>query len=553
MSDRATRSTLGRPSASWWCRLACVSALAACADPTPAPTCGLTVERVLYLDSSGLETPQQETHPVPSIRFTFSRDIVRSTITDSSVVLRDAQGTSIPVHGNSANFPNSATITPRERLEVSGAYTLRLGPGIFASDGCALTPHEARFVVRDEPLPPAAYTGGALSIPGGVSSPTSLAVGPDGRLFVAQHNGTIVVVTLDAQKSVTATLRLKSLLGRSLLGILVAGTAVDPVIWASHSEPNTTGGPDPALDPAGGVISRLTGPDFEVREDVIVGLPRSAELHQNNGIAFEPGSTRLFITVGGNTNFGAPSSKLGERGETLLSGSIVVVDVALIDALPLDVRPMGEGGTYPITAADPWFTRGALTETTPLRVFATGFRNPYDLVWTRASQQPRLYATDNGANSGWGKTAGSEDGCPGQQPSDLGSHPDELNTVEPGRFYGHPNPARGECVYNGTGYVAPSLETGLNLSTNGIAEYDAPTIPGTGVERGDLLYVNYSSGDSLVRWRPSTGETSVLVQPLENPIDVAVEPDGTIYVAEFGSTAGSAQLGQSRVSYYVPR
>ena len=193
-----------------------------------------------------------------------------------------------------------------------------------------------------------------------------------------------------------------------------------------------------------------------------------------------------------------------------------------------------------------------LSAETPLRVFATGLRNPYDLVWTRVGE-PRLYATDNGGNKNWGTTPGPEEGCTGQVPTDPGSRRDELNLIEAGGFYGHPNPARGECVLDGPGYVAPVLETGLNLATNGVAEYDAPGFPGTGIERGDLLYVNYSSGDSVVRWRPSTGETLALVQPLQNPIDVAVAPDGTIYVAEFGITPGTAALGESRVSYFVAR
>ncbi len=535
-------------------RLIAALAVLSCATPegTKDAGCGLTVTEVLTLDSEGLTTPVDQTHPVPSIRFTFSRDIVRSTITEASVVLRDANGLQLPVHGNSANFPNSATITPRERLAVSTPHTLSLGSGITDAEGCGLTPFVFRFTVRDEPLPPATLTSGSLGIPGGISAPTSLSFGPDARLYVAQHSGLIKALTLDAQREVTDSLRIEALVGRSVLGILVGGTADAPVLWASHSEPNGTGGPNPALDPAGGVISRLSGPDFAIREDVIIGLPRSAELHQNNGIAFEPGSSRLYITVGGNTNYGAPSSKLGERPETLLSGAILVVDVDLLGDEPLDVRPTAGGGTYPLGADDFLMGPEGLSAETPLRVFATGLRNPYDLVWTRVGE-PRLYATDNGGNKNWGTTPGPEEGCTGQVPTDPGSRRDELNLIEAGGFYGHPNPARGECVLDGPGYVAPVLETGLNLATNGVAEYDAPGFPGTGIERGDLLYVNYSSGDSVVRWRPSTGETLALVQPLQNPIDVAVAPDGTIYVAEFGITPGTAALGESRVSYFVAR
>ncbi len=39
----------------------------------------------------------------------------------------------------------------------------------------------------------------------------------------------------------------------------------------------------------------------------------------------------------------------------------------------------------------------------PVQVFATGFRNAYDLVITKTlGKEGRMYVMDNGANQGWG-------------------------------------------------------------------------------------------------------------------------------------------------------
>src|SRR5688500_11916813 len=72
------------------------------------------------------------------------------------------------------------------------AGTLGLGRPVPSASAAAIN-----FIRRT--IFTAASPGGAL-----LASPTTLAVGPDGRLYVGQQNGRIHALTLDANYNVTA-------------------------------------------------------------------------------------------------------------------------------------------------------------------------------------------------------------------------------------------------------------------------------------------------------------------------------------------------------------
>src|SRR5918999_6271796 len=85
-----------------------------------------------------------------------------------------------------------------------------------------------------------------------------------------------------------------------------------------------------------------------------------------------------------------------------------------------------------------------------------------------------------------------------------GDQPDLLLRVQPGKYYGHPNPYRNECVYKdgsfqGVGplasYVAPLAVLGMKTSSNGIIEYQGDAFAGS--LRRNLLIANYSQGDNI--------------------------------------------------------
>jgi subtilisin family serine protease/glucose/arabinose dehydrogenase len=374
------------------------------------------------------------------------------------------------------------------------------------------------------------FTRGALDIT--IDSPTSLAFGPDGRLYVAAIEE-IRALTLDPEtKEVVAVEQIASGLD-DVLGIAFDPTApASPVaLYASHRDATRTDGFE-------SVISRYTAPDW-VREDVITGLPTSRPYlnHTTNGLAFDA-QGRLFIAQGSSTDAGisGPPSPDQYWPETPLSGAILLTEIhapGFDGAITYDPPVPPASDTITKTGGD-------------VSVFASGLRNPYDLV---LHSNGRLYATDNGPMGPY-YSASCTQAASGVSPSD------ELNLIEEGRYYGHPNRNRGlsdarQCAYrraesgDGNGATGPIAVLPPHCSCDGIAEYTALT---TGdVMTGDLLVVSWSSGD-LYRIRLAPGGRSVAdigetVNDFDAPLDVTVSQDGTIYVAEFGA---------GRISYLQP-
>ena len=554
-----------------------VAALAACNTLTPPPPAGFTVTGIEFKDVYGKATPQTATYPVPSIRATFSDPVDTASLSGQTVTMADAAGQPVPLDVNGSAFPNSATAAPRTVLKNNATYRITFSAGIKTQGGAALSPATYTFTVRAQPLPATQFVTSVLpGVP--VANPTALWFGADRRLYISQIDGTIKIATIatdstSGAKSVTSVQTVITMKGRSITGLTVRQKASVAELWVSSADPNYTA--HSPTDAYGSKVTVLTGPNFAAAHDVVTGIPRSGELHQIEGIAFGPDG-RLYINVGGMTNYGAPSANFGNRCEKLFSGAILVADVDTIlgasGAGAIDVQPTAEPldslsecaeirsrvGTYPIDQANYRIDQGVLTNALPVKAYATGMRNPYDLIWTRAG---KLYATDNGGNPSFGLTPGPADGCPSGNPTDPGTSPDKLNLVLPGHFYGSPNPARyvapgqsltarDECTLNGgPDYTAFVLNAGDNLSADGITEYTFPAGAG-GLLPGDLLYVSFAAGKALYFYRPSSGEHGVVNQPVGNALGVAVDPaDGTIYVAEFGNNPTTPEKGNPVILY----
>lgn len=412
-------------------------------------------------------------------------------------------------------------------------------PDADASPGPALSPLPAgtpgnhdpsHLAVPDESI---RFEAGVLTwAEPSIERPTTLAFGPDGRLYVGQLDGQIVALTLDGQTvSAAETIAESDALG-DVLGI--AFNPADPptpvTLYVSHT--TLYAGDDGP--PYAGKVSRLVAPDFEP-VDVVSGLPVSAVEHGTNGIAFD-GEGRLYIAQGGTTNAGVPSER-HSRPETPLSGAILVADLSDPD-FDGTIRyrpPDAASNAVDLVGGD-------------VRVFASGFRNPYDLL---LHSNGRLYATENGPNAADGDASTS---C--ESEGDGPDGPDELNLILKGRYYGHPNRNRGrtderQCLYrppdDPTGPTTPPLATlGYFVSADGLAEYTSDVLGGR--MRGDLVYVEWAQGRV---WRVAldeegTGVVSIsqlLPTPLERPLDVALGPDGTLYIAE---------MGADRIAYFAP-
>lgn len=349
---------------------------------------------------------------------------------------------------------------------------------------------------------------------------TSLQFGPDERLYVAQLKGEIKIYTVEkGGPNEYQVVGEEILLGvkdipnyddngllaydnrgnRQITGLTVVGTAQNPVIYVSSSDPKW-GGPsgDKMLDTNSGVITRLswTGETWEVT-DLVRGLPRSEENHSTNGLEFTTinGKPYLLVASGGLTNAGAPSKNFTYISEFALSAAILSIDLDALEALPTqtdthsgrsfkyDIPTLDDpsreniNGVYNpndpdydgIDVNDPFggndgLNMGMVTLNGPVQIYSPGYRNSYDLVVT---EDRKLFVTDNGANINWGglpinegnASLVSNDYDPGEpgasplNPSVDGEFVDnqdhlllvtsDLDTYTPGSYYGgHPTPIR---------------------------------------------------------------------------------------------------------------
>lgn len=318
------------------------------------------------------------------------------------------------------------------------------------------------------------------------NNPTSLDFGPDDRLYVAQQNGTIYAYTVErvsannyAVTNSEQILEVKNIPNhdddgtlnasqgnRQVTGLMTAGTASNPVLYVTSSDPRIGaggGGNDTALDTNSGIISRLTwtGSSWD-HVQLVRGLPRSEENHATNGLDLDEVSNVLYVMSGGHTNKGAPSNNFAQTQEYALSAALLSVDLDMLEAMPVLVDGNGSQYVYDLpTLDDP--SRGTPGQpdpgdpfggndgrnqaiwdlTGPVQVYSPGYRNAYDVVFTSLG---RLYTFDNGPNSGWG-------GLPiGEATTGVTNESNESNSTGygdglhfvsgPGYYGGHPNPTR---------------------------------------------------------------------------------------------------------------
>ncbi|MCZ4263061.1 hypothetical protein O4G76_19730, partial [Limimaricola sp. G21655-S1] len=222
---------------------------------------------------------------------------------------------------------------------------------------------------------------------GGLSQPTALVWGADGRLYVTEVDGDVHVLTIafgdpdptdgdtTARFHVTDQVTLNHVKSipnhnddgsanaatkRQVTGIdvtpqfdangdpvMIGGKpAVTVYVTSSDSRIGAGGGgADANLDTNSGIITKLTqtGPNSWDAVDLVRGLARSEENHALNGLEViqvldadgKLVSERLIVANGGNANNGAPSNHFAGQQETAYSAAILEVDLTMLASMPV--------------------------------------------------------------------------------------------------------------------------------------------------------------------------------------------------------------------------
>lgn len=253
------------------------------------------------------------------------------------------------------------------------------------------------------------------------------------------------------------------------------------------------------------------------------------------GLAFQPGTERLFIT--------SRAVDLSEGGEaeiaviedgkvTQLFGGLPCCYVSMHSANGIAFGPDGYGYVsvgaradhgeilsgprtgeqdelHPLEASILRFSPdGTLLET-----YARGFRNAYDIAWDADGQ---LWTTDNMPDFG---------------------PPEEFNKVVPSGEHGYPWYDCPVCFAapEDVDIVEPLHLLPAHASPTGITAYLGDRFPGYYNSLLVTLWSAFPDAQRILWFGPGGEETGTFATGFAAPIDLTVDPDGNLYVADWAT------------------
>lgn len=493
--------------------------------------------------------------------------INNATITSGNVYLTEqATGAAVSANVNGTGGGDAITLVPASPLKLNTAYNFNITSGVKDLTDSSFIPYSSSFTTGSATASDLTNVRfDKISLPNATGQHSSLTIGPDGKLYALTIDGIIKRFIINADGTLGTPQLLYSLQDEygTRTQTLAVGFTFDPsatatnlIAWVTHDSFVFYNAPD-----WDGKLTRLSGPNLETVQDVLINLPRSKKDHVTNNVAFGPDKA-LYFTQASTSAMGRADQTWGYRNEHLLSAAVLRLDVSKLGTLPLDVKTSEGGGSY-----NPY------NPNAPLTIYASGVRNAYDLVW---HSNGSLYVPTNSSAAG-GNTPASvsgtlrPDGTAYNGPSvpaltNVQQTPsDYLYRVVKGGYYGHPNPLRGEYAMNGgnptsaidpaelTDYPAGTVQDPnyrgysydfqLHASPNGAIEYKSNAF--NGALKGKLLVVRYSQHKDIITLTPGGPDKDIIsategysingFSGFDDPLDLTQDTtNGNIYVSEYG-------------------
>lgn len=509
------------------------------------------------------------------------------------------------------------------RLEINGSFS-NASNRIRDVDGNAFAAFSATFTTGtysppvDSSIKFAQYPQAA----GGTKNFVATTIGPDHKLYASTVDGYIYRYTIANDGTLGGEQQISTIRDNNGGPRIITGITFDPnatagslVMWVSHNQYRIGDYPDGSrgdfykyADNFTGKISVIDGVNLQNYQDRVVGIPRSAKDHMVNQLVFSGNGRVLYFGVAALNAMGAADSTWGNRVENIYSASIMQMRLGsgptgfntyfkAHNREPINLTIDGDQNTA--TGLVPNTTHYNIYKgTNPLRLLATGIRNAFDLVVARNG---KLYANINGSSAGGNVPATpafsqvpvqnrvdkqyDKNGnvVPYTGPTSQGltsvpqTEPDSLVQVVEGKYYGHPNPARGEYIFNGgnptagfdndpfevsaypagqkpdRNYTLPVYKYGTNYSPDGIIQYTSVGGKNKNLD-GFLLGTRYSGGSDILALKTNpdgtidesqTKQRLAGLTGLGSPLDVVEDlTNGNLYVVslEINLSGGSLML-----------